>query len=160
MSDNSSHSITSSESSGSKDLEELVGLAEKVSENIKSLDNKAFRARINQGLALLVAYGSGAAVAVLIIYYKNFEDPKFSLFPHIFFLALTVGMIYVFTVRTREVIRYKKEIAREKRVLTKLMGMISDLKATLDKGELGIVASAVIEMRLNRIEFSPDTKSY
>lgn len=146
------------EKSNSQDeLEQLIEMAEKVSTNTQILEGQYSRLTFN-----IYAVISFLMILVIAILYFSLVIPSSELnrfkdnIPFIMFLVVVFSIIYIlFKINERK--KTYSVIYREKLILRKLLNMISSFKE-LTYENISIVSKAVIEMRLNRIQFSVGEK--
>ncbi len=134
-----------------KELDELIDLAEEVSLRVKLLDSEAKgNLRVITGLMTLLC---------IVFYLRNFKsyasDNGFIIFIFIIIVVVCPLLIFLLVNQYR---KNKKEIKQETTILNKLHDMITVHKNGFES-ELGIVSNAIFEMKLSRIEFNFDNVS-
>lgn len=143
-----------------KEMDELIGLAEKVSENIDTLKGKI---KVKQAYMLLYFVLPLWIVLLIIsgILGQFFNTIFSSIMPEIAVKLLggiTVGAFFAQTLlKFQELIKIKITINKEEKVLQKLLNMIEGYKDLYAEDEYGhnspILLKALFEMRLSRISF-------
>jgi hypothetical protein len=133
-----------------KELDELINLAENISSQIKLLED---RLRFNLFGVMMLA----TLVNVILLVFSLMSDSFtiFNNYPSLILFFITLAMI-IFTL-----IQHRKDratINKEIVVLTKLYNMITTHKQSVDS-DLGILSNTIYEMRLSRIEFNFDNTS-
>jgi ABC-type multidrug transport system fused ATPase/permease subunit len=133
-----------------KELDELINLAENISSQIQLLED---RLRFNLFGVMMLA----TLVNVILLVFSLTSD-SFAIsnnYPSLILFFITLAMI-IFTL-----IQHRKDratINKEIVVLTKLYNMITTHKRSVDN-DLGILSNTIYEMRLSRIEFNFDNPS-
>lgn len=141
------------------DLEGLVNLASEVSDHIKNIDDKLFKLRVNQLVSILFVYLSLAGMAYVTVDYtlRHLSD-IFQISTQVALALICIISSLNLFIRLQERKKIREEIETETRVLVKLMDMIFSIKETMGKEEIGVVQDAILEMKINRIKFSPRNK--
>ena len=139
-----------------QEMDGLIELAEKVSENIENLKNEINSKRTQ---ILLHSFLSLFGTVFLILTGSNFLYSN----ENIFFLSFWVLLILILYSFLRAYNLFKQinlnklTINREEKVLQKLLNMIEGYKDLYVEDEYGnvspIISKALIEMRLSRINF-------
>ena len=143
-----------------QEMDELIGLAEKVSVNIENVKDK-----IKIKYAYIVIYCVLASLIVLLIIsgmLGQFFNIIFGSIITVIILkllgAITTGAFIGLTLlKFEELVRIKSTINTEKIVLKKLLNMIEGYKDLYFEDEYGnnsrVISKALFEMRLSRINF-------
>jgi ABC-type multidrug transport system fused ATPase/permease subunit len=141
------------------DLEELVKLASEVSDHIKNIDEKLFKLRVHQLVSILFMYLTlGGMVYMNIDYSMRHLSDALRIGAQVALVLILIISSLNFFIRMQERKRIRGEIETETRVLNKLMDMIYSIKETQSKEEIGVIQDAILEMKINRIKFSPRNK--
>lgn len=132
-----------------KELEQLVSLAEDVSEKIE-------RAERSHQYTTTITIVSLALLMTSFIYSLNELNLKLSEKRDntILLIVLTIVSVFLFYVFLRK--QHYKRLDSEKVVLRNLLNLISTHKE-LAYGEMTVVSKAVFDMRLNRIKFATES---
>ncbi len=143
-----------------KEMDELIGLAEKVSENIDTLKGKI---KVKKAYMLLYFVLPLWIVLLIIlgILGQFFNTIFSSIMPEIAVKLLGGITVVAFFAQTllkfQELIKIKITINKEEKVLQKLLNMIEGYKDLYAEDEYGhnspILLKALFEMRLSRISF-------
>ena len=132
-----------------KELEQLVSLAEDVSEKIE----RAERSRLYISFAIM----SVTVLLVTLLVYRsnelNLELYKKNSDIKVLIILLFLLVLAIFVLASLITILNRKNLITEKIVLRGLLDLISTHKE-LAYGEMTVVSKAVFDMRLNRIKFS------
>lgn len=143
-----------------QEMDELIGLAEKVSVNIEDLKRK-----IRIRYAYILLYFSFASLIVLLIISGMFGQVLNTIFSNVVseimlktIGGIIVGVFYVQSLlKLQELIKMNSTIYREKIVIQKLLNMIEGYKDFYVEDEYGnnsrVISKALFEMRLSRINF-------
>ena len=129
------------------ELEDLVNLAEKVSNNIDDL------AKNRSSILFTLILSVFAFTALLILSYNIKQDENLSLILKVGTLlsALFLGFsLYNF----RNYSYINNKIKRESKILRKLLNMIYPFQESFSKDDIGIMRKAIFDMKLSRIKFS------
>lgn len=133
-----------------KELDELISLAENISSQIKLLED---RSRFNLFGTIMLA----TLVNLLLLVFR-FTSNSFTIFdnyPSLILFSISLVMAIFTFIQFR---KDTKTINQEIVVLTKLHNMITTHKRSVDS-DLGILSNTIYEMRLSRIEFNFDNNS-
>lgn len=145
-----------------QEMDGLIELAEKVSENIEDLSSKIKRYQTQIKIYFLFSI---LAVLTLLLFSKDIEFLYNKLFDSskttinlINISAVLLGGIFAQVVfKIQDINKIKPTINREKLVLQKLLNMIEGYKDLYIENEYGnessILSKALFEMRLSRINF-------
>jgi len=135
------------------ELEDLIDLAEKVSNNIDVLVKR-------RNNILWILKGSLATLVGLVIFYVSYLDEG-SLLNENLFSILKIGIILSIISSVFSFYNYKKKypninqkIKRESLILRRLLDMIHPFQESLSNLNVGIMRKAIIDMKLSRIKFS------
>jgi ABC-type transport system involved in cytochrome bd biosynthesis fused ATPase/permease subunit len=134
-----------------QEMDELIGLAEKVSENIETLKSNSKKELTSWFLYEIIVF-----ITVLVFTKKASLIENFSL--QILIGFLLVALLFLPSLFTLQKINnLKNSIQREKIVIQKLLNMIEGYKDLYIENEYGtessVVSKALFEMRLSRINF-------
>lgn len=132
-----------------KELDELITLAEQVSSKIKLLKNN-FTINLIVFVMLIVSVG---IYYPYIVSFINFTFPNEKNFDFVAQLTIFLSFFIISIATVIKNNKIRKEIADEDKILTKLHNMITTHKRGIDN-ELGILSNAIYEMRLSRIQFN------
>jgi ABC-type transport system involved in cytochrome bd biosynthesis fused ATPase/permease subunit len=139
-----------------QEMDELIGLAEKVSENVETLKGKIKKEQTP--LTIYVLYVVGMIVGLMYIGSITnaflIENPFLKiLLGFLLLVALLVPIYFTF----QKINNTKIVIDREQKVLQKLLNMIEGYKELYVEDEYGnnnsVLSKALFEMRLGRINF-------
>ncbi len=130
------------------DLEELVTLAEKVSEEIKNIESKLFWERVEVIISVAIII-----VPLIIVLLRVINSGILDYISLIMVLVSIFG-IFATVYNYRELNKVDGNGIRERNILYELFKRINDLKGTTSPEELGIVAYTTLEIRLSRIQFT------
>ena len=140
-----------------QEMDELIGLAEKVSVNVETLKSKIKKNKTSLILLCLLINVTMTASLTLI----NFNSKTVLIgnpsLKFLLILSLMTISIVPFFFTVQEMSKLKNVVEREKQVLQKLLNMIEGYKDLYVEDEYGnnqsVVSKALFEMRLNRINF-------
>lgn len=140
-----------------QEMDELIGLAEKVSVNVETLKGKIKKNKTSLILLCLLINVTMTASLTLI----NFNSKTVLIgnpsLKFLLILSLMTISIVPFFFTVQEMSKLKNVVEREKQVLQKLLNMIEGYKDLYVEDEYGnnqsVVSKALFEMRLNRINF-------
>jgi hypothetical protein len=142
-----------------QELDGLIELAEKVSENVETLKNKVISKKVNVMLYTLFS------IIIVISRLPNVIERSFHIVisNEIFgaisnLLMILLGGIFMHIIfKFMEISKSISTINREKLVLQKLLNMIEGYKELYFEDEYGnepsVLSKALFEMRLSRINF-------
>lgn len=132
-------------------FEKLIDMAQKASENITVLDTKTNKAQTKIFVCLMTIFLIFISVGV-----NWFEDASDEIFitTGLLLLLVVVGSLYFFFLNYKQLSSLKKLKNSETKILKNLLNMVYEYKDHLHQEDLSFVERAIIDMKLERIQFS------
>lgn len=143
-----------------QEMDGLIGLAEKVSENVEELKHN-IKIKYIEIIFYLIFVFTGIvlsiAPSIIPLYFFKIDIKTSLMFSKIIIIAfLAISSIQIF-IKFQELKKIKFTIYREREVLHKLLNMIEGYKDLyIENGygnESSVLSKALFEMRLSRINF-------
>lgn len=135
-----------------KELDQLLDLAEKVSATISDLNDKITKIKLGLLYIGLLIFFPALISVQLQISESSLAALEIPL--KIITVIFVVGFSSLFVMGSRKLKNLTKSKKIESSILHDLLQMVHEYRYYLYDGKIGSVERAIIEMRLKRIEFS------
>lgn len=140
-----------------QDLEKLIDLADTVSLNIQKLEDRRFKTKTEMLLSIVIYVMSVLALILLLTFNGNILAIS-GLMVILVVITYAFGIYNLYILRARKSIEI--ELSSEFDVMNRLLEMIHSQKLTVSNNlNVSVLESAILEMRIARIKFSPDYRT-
>ncbi|MCQ4251657.1 hypothetical protein NA644_20325 [Pseudomonas stutzeri] len=138
---------------GAKDLDQLITMAEEVSKKVTDINERI--ARIKHGLVYALCF---SVLSVVLSFYLNALSKTSILDLSLIAIVISLGMFSVVLIFVWVGALKIKSLSRSKylemKILRNLFVMIHEYKSYIHTSNTSPVEKAIIDMRLQRIEYS------
>lgn len=138
------------------DLNDLVSMAESVSEKVQSLEKKIIFVKNKFYFSFLGIFFGFTVVFFLIDNKYMITEGFIEYFYLILFIFIVLSFIFFMNIfiNFNRIKSFLWEVRSEKSILKELLDLVFEYKAHLSKNDISPVENALIEIRLKRIKFS------